>query len=494
MHKYETAVLEALRKGSGGLDIDALSEATKVGRDGIMWALENLKTNGFVEFKVETNKRMELTDEGRGYAENGLPEENLMRAVDKAGSVPVQSLKGEGNQIGLSWAKRKGFIEIKDGKVMLTADGKSALQKGIPESGVLSGLATGSEKSQGMNENLMRELLARKLITVSMRKGIVDISITDAGIKASSSARAGADQLESLDKQIIKTGKWKGRAFKPYDVSVPIGRKAAAKRHPLRQIMSQMRLAYTSMGFREISGPAIESSFWVFDSLFMPQGHPAREMQDTFYLSNPETLQLDAAPYLSSVKKAQETWWHQNWSLAEAKKAVLRTHTTSVSARYVYTAISDIVQHTSAYSLPIKRFSLGRVFRNENLDYRHLADLNMTDGIIIGKDLTLSNLFGVITKLYGSFGIKVKFKPSYFPFVEPGCEFYAYSENTKEWIEMGGAGLLREEITGIPRKDIRVLAWGAGLERILLIKDRSLKSVTELYGSGIGWLRDRKLS
>ena len=95
--------------------------------------------------------------------------------------------------------------------------------------------------------------------------------------------------------------------------------------------------------------------------------------------------------------------------------------------------------------------------------------------------------------VYKPLGLELKFKPAYFPFVEPGVEFYAYSEKTDELIEMGGAGIIRREITGVPRKNITVLAWGSGLERILLLRDPSIKGVTELYNSGVGWLRSRRI-
>ncbi len=126
------------------------------------------------------------------------------------------------------------------------------------------------------------------------------------------------------------------------------------------------------------------------------------------------------------------------------------------------------------------------------MDYRHLADFYQHDGVIIGKDLTLSNLFDELTKIYAFIGIKIKFKPSYFPFVEPGVEYMAYHEERGEWIEIGGAGMFREEITGVKRNKLSVLAWGPGIDRTLLIKDSSISNISELYNNGIGWLRKRR--
>ena len=197
-------------------------------------------------------------------------------------------------------------------------------------------------------------------------------------------------------------------------------------------------------------------------------------------------------PEIKTVKEAHMKGWHSIWDEEVAGRMLLRTHTTSVSSRHIYGIINEIRQNPEKFALPIKLFSVGRVFRNESVDYKHLADFYQHDGIVIGKGLTLSNLFDELIKIYNFLGIKIKFKPSYFPFVEPGTEFLAYYEKNDEWIEIGGAGVIREEITGVKRDKLSVLAWGPGLDRSLLIKDPSISSISELYNGGIGWLRNRR--
>jgi phenylalanyl-tRNA synthetase alpha chain len=291
---------------------------------------------------------------------------------------------------------------------------------------------------------------------------------------------------------MIASGSWTGRKFKRYDIGVRVEEQTPAMKHPLKRLIDQMKDAYVSMGYREVSGPAVESSFWVFDSLFVPQDHPARDAQDTFYASNLESAKFGNAPHVRIVKAAHLKGWHAKWSEEVAGRMVLRTHTTSVSSRHIYDIIHDMARNPGGYSLPIKLFSIGRVFRNEAVDYKHLADFYQHDGIVIGRDLTLSNLFDELTKIYDFLGIKIKFRPSYFPFVEPGVEFLARYEKNGEWIELGGAGVIREEITGVSRSKLSVLAWGPGLDRTLLIKDRSISSISELYNNGVGWLRSRR--
>ena len=113
--------------------------------------------------------------------------------------------------------------------------------------------------------------------------------------------------------------------------------------------------------------------------------------------------------------------------------------------------------------------------------------LYQTDGIVIGVNLTLANLFDVLKRIYSSIGVEIKFKPSYFPFVEPGVEVDILYNG--EWLELGGAGIIRKEITDIVSKKITVLAWGLGVERALLARDKSINSITELFNSSLGWLR-----
>ena len=120
-----------------------------------------------------------------------------------------------------------------------------------------------------------------------------------------------------------------------------------------------------------------------------------------------------------------------------------------------------------------------------------LADFYQSDGIIIGKDLTLANLFDTLLKIYADIGVRIKFVPAYYPFVEPGV--HVLVEINKEWMEIGGAGIIRREITGVERKTISVLAWGLAIERLLLVKDRKIKSISSLYNSNVGWLRERDM-
>ncbi len=471
MHRYELLVLKAL-KASNGIGLEELADRSGLGKDEVMWALENLKDKGMVEVEYSSKSETELSAEGKQYHKDGLPEMQLVRKASE-GKMDVSRLT-DTQRIGLQWAKKNGWITVAGGEVRLTEAGRSALKKGL-----------------GVDELGRDELVKRRLGVVTERKAIVRIVATKQGIGAAQGSGE-AEMVDSLDRSMISTGAWKNRGFKAYDIKVPVAAQLPAMRHPLKRLIEEVKDAYLGMGFQEISGPAVESSFWAFDSLFVPQDHPARDAQDTFYVSNVKGASLEGMEFVPMVRRAHQRGWHSKWDADTASQMLLRVHMTSVSARHIYNIVRSISSDPNAYDLPVKLFSVGRVFRNESIDYRHLADFYQHDGIIIGKNLTLSNLFDTLAKVYKHLGIKIRFKPSYFPFVEPAAEFLAYSESRDEWIEMGGSGVVREEITGVKRNKLTVLAWGIGLERTLLIRDPTMNSITELYGNSIGWLRNRK--
>lgn len=491
MHRYELAVLTTLKEHRS-LGLDELLYYTKLKKDEAIWAVENLSSRGAVEVKRQDLESIEITEEGKTYAKSKMPEESLL-SVLKRSRMSAASLNKKEEQIGFQWAKKKGLVAIRDGVLSLTPAGEVAISSGIEEGNVLRELYARPERYARLaqsNKEAFGNLIKRGLVSIRRRSQIESIKITERGVLELEN-KPPTEQIDALQKAMIATGSWRGREFKPYDVELNVEKEQITMRHPLRQTINKIRQVYLGMGFKEVSGPIIEPAFWVFDSLFMPQDHPAREMQDAFYLSQPKSMKVKRGETFARVREAHLKYWGEEWSPETAEQAMLRTHTTNISARQVSEFVNTISKNTE--SLPIKLFSVGRVFRNENIDYKHLTDFYQTDGIVIGNNLTLANLFDILISLYDAMGIKVKFKPAYFPFVEPGAEIYAYSEKTKEWIEVGGSGILRREVTGVPRKSLSVLAWGPGVERMLLLKDPEIKSITELYNSDIGWLRRRRM-
>ncbi len=480
MHRYEKTILEILKKKQKS-DPDSLINAGGLGKDETLWALESLSGKGLIEITRENEKQVSLTEEGMQYVKEGLPEMILLKRL-KEGTIPIKNLGDKRSMIGLQWAKKKGFIVISNGSVLLSDKGVNALERGIDTQKDMEAIASGNTVKD------IEELIKRGLAQESSKNRVSMVTITRKGIDAKLN-EVDESLIDSVDRKLIATKGWEGKNFKPYDIKLEVEKPVPARRHPLSYTIGRIREAYVSNGFTEVSGPIIDSAFWVFDSLFEPQDHPARDAQDTFYIANADETEASPEAYVNRVKKAHTKGWKYRWSLPTSRETVLRTHTTSVSARYIYDIISGIMEEGKAPVLPIKLFSTGRIFRNENIDYKHLADFYQTDGIIIGEDLRLAHLFDTILKLYSWLGTEIRFKPAYFPFVEPGAELYAYSKKSSEWMELGGSGVIRREITGVRNGKISVLAWGVGVERLALIGNERLKGISELYNNGLGWLR-----
>ena len=242
------------------------------------------------------------------------------------------------------------------------------------------------------------------------------------------------------------------------------------------------------MGFKEIEGNFVESAFWAFDALFQPQDHPARDMQDTFYLARPDKLPLPAEELVLSVKEMHEhggdidsDGWGYVWSREEAEKAILRTHTTANTIQY-------LASHPEP---PVKVFSVGRIFRRESMDWKHLPEFQQIEGIVMEEDASFSMLIGILKEFYGRMGFKeIRIRPGYFPYTEPSLEVEVQFGG--EWVELGGAGIFRPEVTVPFGVEHPVLAWGLGLERLVMAVE-GLEHIRQIYVSDLDWLRNSRV-
>jgi phenylalanyl-tRNA synthetase alpha chain len=205
-------------------------------------------------------------------------------------------------------------------------------------------------------------------------------------------------------------------------------------------------------------------------------------MQDTFYLR--ETLPLP--PGYERVKAmhlsggdTSSTGWGGAWKEEKAEQCVLRTHTTSLS-----------IQHLARNPVPpVKAFCVGRVYRRETIDTTHLAEFEQLEGIVMDEGVSFSNLLGILREFYHRMGFTgVRFKPSYYPYTEPSLDAEVYIEGIG-WIEMGGAGVFREEVTAPLGIACPVLAWGLGVSRIAMLR-LGLKDLRLLHKSDVAFLRE----
>jgi phenylalanyl-tRNA synthetase alpha chain len=253
-------------------------------------------------------------------------------------------------------------------------------------------------------------------------------------------------------------------------------------------LISEIRQIFVEMGFQEIQGDYVESCFWNMDVLFIPQDHPAREMQDTFYCKVPSTLSIPEQELVQEVARVHEnggttgsTGWGSVFSKTEGERALLRTHTTVNTIRYLY-------HHPKP---PCKVFSLERVFRNEDIDTTHLPEFYQIEGIIYEENANFRQLIGILKEFYRRMGFeKIRFRPGYFPYTEPSMEVEVFWNG--RWMELGGSGIFRPEVTEPIGVKTPVLAWGLGLERLAMLR-YDLTDIRSLYLSDLDWLRKTPL-
>ena len=489
MHEYEAKLLKLLVQKKE-CDLEYLEEKLDLGKDSVLWAIENLLKLNAITVKRSIVSSISISEEGKSYLA-GFPEEDVVKALLKTnGSLEASKLK---NSIGLLWAKKNDWIKLDKGIATLTESGrKIAVKNDYNQRVVLSTLNTLTGRKLGQflkeNEGIVNTLTKRGLLEVKERSFIESVSVNPNAAKLLESERPDK-KLGALTKESINSRSWEKSGFRTYDINAPVEEAYAARQHPVREFINAVRQKWLEMGFIEVSGPIVESAFWNFDALFSPQDHPTREMQDTFFLKNPKQLSIEDLETMQKVKEMHVKGWKEKWSEEMAKGALLRTHTTSVSAHYIKKFASSLDEN-----YPLRLFSVGSVFRNENLDYKHLAELRQYDGIIIGNNLTLANLIDTLKRFYRKLGFEeVEIRPSYFPFTEPSLEVFYYDKTHKDFVELAGGGIIRKEITRAMGTSKTVLAWGGGIERLMLNKDIfGIDALPMLYKNNLGWLRSRK--
>lgn len=327
------------------------------------------------------------------------------------------------------------------------------------------------------------------LTDLKKRKLLTQIQVVFYDIKK---GKAFALQVVKLDTELtpemLSSGEWRQKKFKAYNFDSEGTLLKVGCLHPLLKVRTEFRCILLEMGFSEMpTNRYVESSFWNFDALYVPQKHPARDAQDTFFVSQPDKCKSVPQDYMKRVRAAHTgedydtLGYGPDWKEEEAYKNCLRTHTTAVSARMLH-AIGSQPEFK-----PAKLFSIDRVYRNETLDATHLAEFHQVEGVVADYDLNLGNLIAIMKEFFSRLGLKqLRFKPAYNPYTEPSMEVFSYHTGLQKWVEIGNSGMFRPEMLlpmGIP-KDVRVIAWGLSLERPTMIQHR-INNIRDLVGPKI---------
>ncbi|NLD56758.1 MAG: phenylalanine--tRNA ligase subunit alpha [Methanomicrobiales archaeon] len=432
----------------------------------VQWA-HLARDNGLVTVERKVRTEFVYTDEGKEYLGSGLPETQLL-AVISAGTTLDDLKKHPAFKIGIGQLRKKGLIKV-DGTQVAKAAGAST----TADEAALKDPKGGGAKTK----ELVKRGLIREEETVRY-----EIAITPEGRALVAQGLDLREETGTLSREQIISGEWKNLNLRKYDVTKLPKKAYCGKVHPYQRIIAEMREILLEMGFEELYGGIVQQSYWNFDALFQPQDHPAREMQDTFYLNEslplPQGYEKVRAMHLSGGDTSS-TGWGGAWKEEKAEQCVLRTHTTCLS-----------VQHLAQNRTPpVKAFAVGRVYRRETIDTTHLAEFEQLEGIVMDENVTFGNLLGILREFYHRMGFtSVRFKPSYYPYTEPSLDAEVYVEGIG-WIEMGGAGIFREEVTAPLGITCPVLAWGLGVSRIAMLR-LGLKDLRLLHKSDVAFLRE----
>ncbi len=495
LRENEYKSLLTIEKLGGKASIEQIMKESGLPDTTIMRAALTLQEKKIVEILENIQTIVRLNDEGKLHAEKGLPERRLINALKKLGekeqlkkAIKKTGLDKQFVPIALSWVQSKKWAILNTKKGTL-----QALKK--PEEGNDEKLLRFlGEQKMAVVERLDRETQAavqvlkrRKLLEIEEKTTRI-VEITEAGWTEMKRGIEPAIGVTQLTPELIISGKWREAKLQKYNVRASVAKTWPGKKHPYLQFLDEVKEKLVTLGFKEMRGPTVEMSFFNFDALYTPQDHPAREIFGIYFVKHPKYGSLNAYKHIADkVKRTHEdgwktgsTGWRYKYSVKEARRLILRGHGTCQSVRTLLSKDLDV---------PGMYFSIVRCYRPEVVDKTHLTEFNQIEGIVIDENLTLRNLLGVLEK----FAIEiagadeVKFRPDYFPFTEPSVELSAYKKGYG-WIEFGGSGIFRPEVTMPLGIKLPVIAWGLGIDRLFMLK-AGIEDIRYIFAQDLDWIR-----
>jgi phenylalanyl-tRNA synthetase alpha chain len=541
LHPLEVKILLAYKKDDE-LTIEKVERDLSLKPGNGNQALSWLTGKGLIsEIRRETAVFYELTDLGRGWKEKGSPEERIIELVMKQSRILklpniAQTLNMENKEIGSAFGSlsKLGILAMDENKNVIIKNSHIDVQLQEFFSG-------GAVNDQGINYLvIIRKLLERgadgsvseaslndaektAMSGIAKKRGAADApfrqidretvffgftaaedgSVPAAGaVQALKAAGITGDEIGALTQSMLEDGSWKGKTFRSYNVKTPPVRLTPGRTNPYSKFLENVKDKLSSLGFEEFDGPLVETEFWNSDALFMPQFHSARDIHDVYSIADPSTSVEDRSsiedgiaraksidePWLSNTASAHENGgttgsrgWNYSFDRSFTKRLILRSQGTVLSAKQLPTA-----------KIPGKYFGIARVFRYDRVDATHLPDFYQTEGIVLGENVNLRTLLGMLEM----FAVEVanakdiKYVPGYFPFTEPSVEVHI-KHPVLGWFELGGSGIFRPEVTASLGVNVPVAAWGIGIDRMALMA-LELNDLRELFSYDIENVRLRR--
>jgi phenylalanyl-tRNA synthetase alpha chain len=473
-------------------DIEEIHQKSSLNKENVFKALHLFSEKKIIELKEVSDKIIQLDINGIEYKKKGLPERRLLDAVLEK-SLPLQEAKKTTNlsenefTISLGVLKKKGIIKLDKGILSVIISREEAIKK-FPEEKFMESLPMPLNTLKKEERELYEEIKSRKNLVFIEEEKSTSFNLTELGRKILDNIDKAEDLVEQLTPDMIKDDKWKGKKFRPYDMSLKPNLINGGKRQPYLKFLEEVKQELVALGFEEAQGSMVESSFFNCDALFMPQNHPARGIHDLYMIQK----KADLRKYKNIIKAVEKThengWktgsdgWNYKFNEDETSNLLLRSQGTVIS--------SKLLANKEKLKIPGKYFAIARVFRPDVTDSSHLTEFNQLEGIVIDKEVNLKHLMGLL-KIFAekiAKAKKIKLVPSYFPFTEPSVELQA--DFNGKWLELGGSGIFRPEVTlplGLD-KDTKVLAWGLGIDRLFMIKE-NITDIRELFSQDLNFLR-----
>ncbi len=495
---YQEKVTLIKLKDLKKIKFEELVKETGLDQVAVMRAVLWLQSKGLVKLHEREKNIVKLSDTGKKYAKIGLPERRALRVLRERKKITLDDLRRVLSEeeirpiVGI--LRKDGWASVKkeDGKLVLEITDKGMKAEERPIDIALKILSEKGEAETSEISKLVsiKELKRRK---IAEEESITEreVEITDKGLKIAEKDLEIKEEVSFLTPELIKSGKWREVEFKRFNIEAPVKRIYPGKKQPYRAFLDKIRRKLIEMGFIEMSVDSlIETQFWNFDALFQPQNHPAREWTDTYQLKYPKMGYLPEKELVKRVKASHENGWITGsrgwgyvWSPERAMLLMPRAHGTALSGR----------QLARGVQIPGKYFTIQRVFRPDVLDRTHLIEFNQVDGFVVGENLTFKHLLGILKRFAVEIAgaKKVKFLPDYYPFTEPSVQMSAYHEELG-WVEFGGAGIFREEMTRALGVDVPVIAWGIGIDRLAMFK-LGIDDIRYLFSYDLRWLREAKI-
>ncbi len=486
----------------------ALSEDEIGGRDPSLNAAQISMAIGWLLAKgviAQTGERedvfVSLTETGLHYAQRRHPVLRIADDLLHRGPIAVREIQqradmeAEEKSAAVGFLKESGAARVAQGGLLEIADasqltGVECLQQLIQRMGnqTRAWATLAPDEQEAISSHHRKRSKAKGIFRVDTRR-VRAFAVTPifGPLRAQMDVSDPAEEWGGgVTPEMLKTGAWQGRTFRKYNIQLPAPRVSGGQTHPYKNFLDTVKWKFVAMGFVQMRGPLVESEFWNMDALYMPQFHPARAIHDVYFVKDSpldKTIPEDVIARVAATHQTGGTTGSRGWrypfDAQRTRRRILRSQGTAVSARTL----------GALPRVPGKYFSIARCFRYDAVDATHAPDFFQVEGIVLGQEIRFTTLLGLLTLFAKEIAHAqdVRFLPAYFPFTEPSVEMHARHPQLG-WMELGGAGLFRPEVTEPLGVDVPVIAWGLGLDRMAMVA-LGISDIRALFSPDLDFIR-----